>query len=144
MQQISLPELDGPLLHAVQSVVDLYQIHSELRFPDVDAEGLQAAYDALCREAERVQTLAADLECARNELQKVRTTMLQKARLGLGYARVYGETAPEVGERVAPIEWPDEGSPAPKKRRRRRSAPKLVAVAEADEPLPLRTAAATP
>lgn len=115
-RQTSHPSLELTA-EPVAQLVELFQLRSEqLKFPDVDAEGLSAAQGLVETQREAVELAAIALDEARQELVRVELSLLEKARQGHAYASVFASNDDELRAELSQINL-NVAQRAPKKRR---------------------------
>lgn len=115
---------------ASRTVVALF--HEELadvRFPDVDAPRVSAAYAAVSEAHERVDAARRVLEAALAEEAVALEALERLSQRALGYLRIFAEDRPELAARV------EEGLGRPKRIEpevSRRGRPKKAGIAQLD------------
>lgn len=116
----------------LREVVEFYrEVMTEVKFPDVDLEVLEAGVSQVNEQAQAVESARAALEAARGELEAAQQELRQTAQRAIAYARVYVQGQPEREEldgRLDALEVekkkPARGkSRKPRKKRGRRAAP---------------------
>lgn len=122
---------------AAREIIDLFQRHSEvLRFPDVDAESLQALGTEVAEASVDVAKAEAMLCAAREEQQRRQECLLLHAKRALAYARVFAETDPEMMEELSNLALARPKVEKPARTRHRKRAAKAEAASEAPGALP--------
>lgn len=95
---------DTQTTEALHVLLDLFEGElSEVPFPDVNAETLRAANEAVEVAAAEVERLAAALDDARAGLEQTQQAFERIGRKALAYARVYAEDDPDLGRRLAEL-----------------------------------------
>lgn len=117
----------------------------DVSFPDVDRQVLEALAAEVGAQHERVEALRAELASAEQQLASARTALVDRAREGLAYARLYATRHPELARELDAIELdrPKRGR-KPKKPRAVKAAAEGADHAEATGAAPRRTRAAAP
>ncbi len=107
---------DSPIDSSACRLLELFRVElSEVHFPDVDREVLEALAGEVTSQHERVTTLRAELASAEEQLAMAQSALLERAREGLSYARLYAARHPELSERLDAIDL------APRTRRGRKA-----------------------
>lgn len=114
---------------AVQAVLELFKGPlAEVRFADVDAQGLENAAALVERAAAAVQERETELAALRVSLNEQQEALLSLAQRALAYARVYAESDEALAARLSAISLPRAAKP--RKNARAAQAPSDVATVE--------------
>ena len=79
---------------------------ADVRFPDVDRDGLDALTAATCDAQREVEALEATLELARARTLDAQATLADRASRALAYARVFAAGQAALEEAVAAVRAP--------------------------------------
>jgi hypothetical protein len=137
----------------VQTVLDLFATSlADVRFGDVDAQGLARVASEVESSAALVASAQASLDSARVALHERQEALLQLVQRALAYARVYAEADEALSARLDAVTLPRatrrprseandalvltaDPQPSPRPRGRPRKIAPLVATPEVDRPM---------
>ncbi|MGM0574368.1 MAG: hypothetical protein ACQEXJ_01360 [Myxococcota bacterium] len=112
-----------PVPPSVQQVLDLFEdALSEVTFPDIDRERLGTLAESVREQAAEVQRLREALDAARREQEERQQALLDAARKGISYARVFADGDADLTARLDDLALAREGRKRKKSRRRRPAA----------------------
>ncbi len=93
---------ETPSSQAFDALLEIFEQELEgVPFPDLGADTLRAARDAVDERVEAVLAREAELAAAREALEEARRLQTRLGRKALAYARVFAEDKPELDERLA-------------------------------------------
>lgn len=93
-----------PFCHEVLSL--FHGALADVRFPDVDREGLDALAATACDAQREVESLEAALEAARARALDAQASLTDRASRALAYARVFAAGQPALEEIIAAVRAP--------------------------------------
>ena len=128
-----------PIPMAVQQVLDLFATElADVRFPRLDHEILEALAGEVRAANERLEEARRVVEEARAALTQRQDGLLERARQGVAYARVFAEGDQALGARIEGLSLAQVSKPAKRKtRRRRKTEPDLSAELPLATPAPI-------
>ncbi|MFO0550553.1 MAG: hypothetical protein U0271_19315 [Polyangiaceae bacterium] len=102
------PSMDSQLPAIAQRALELFRGPlRDVRFPDVDADSLEAVSTSALEAMSAVEAAERALEAARSQLAIKTREVIAKSELGLAYARIYARTDEALSRQL------DEPSQAP-------------------------------
>ncbi|MFT3707425.1 MAG: hypothetical protein QM817_07130 [Archangium sp.] len=129
-----MTDLD-PLPNDLQALLQLFSSLPDVRFPDLDAAGLQASVARVKERQLELAALEAQREAVRAELEEQHEALLRRGHRLHSYLKVFAEHDEALAAKVNALVLPkmkrtavvategDPAAPAPKKRGRPRKVP---------------------
>lgn len=120
---------DSPIDPGICRLLEVFRGELDgVRFPEIDREVLEDLAGQLTAQHQRLEALRAELAAAEQQLETTQSALLERAREGLAYARLYAARRPALAQELGSIDL----APTPRGRKPRKPRDAKATRAQAD------------